>query len=129
MIEKGMRCNTQHNGETIIVRTVEIEQRLGAKRGKWVCINEDTDRKLWRTSRQLHPVPTPIGLVTQMMLHDATDQIRSMAAWSEHGIEDGAVEAFIRNTEFHDHKVDPVSLAFGIAIGAQATRNLNKETA
>jgi len=56
MIERNKRYTTQLNGKTITVLAVELEQRMGSKRGKWVCINENTNRKLWRTSRQLHPV-------------------------------------------------------------------------
>jgi outer membrane protein assembly factor BamB len=54
--EMGKQFHTQLNGQTITVKVVEMEQRLGNKRGKWVCINEATGRKLWRTSRQLHPI-------------------------------------------------------------------------
>jgi len=56
LAEMNKRYTTQYNGRTITVKTVEIEQREGRKRGKWVCINEQTGRKLWRTSRQLHPI-------------------------------------------------------------------------
>lgn len=56
MITMGKRYTCQLNGKTIIVRAVEVEQRMLAnKRGKWVCINEATNHKVWRTARQLHP--------------------------------------------------------------------------
>ena len=54
MIRMRERYATRLNGQTVIVRTIEIEQRLGKRRGKWVCLNEATGRKLWRTERQLH---------------------------------------------------------------------------
>lgn len=42
-------------GELLPVKVVAIEQRLGDKRGTWVCINERSGRRIHRTTRQLHP--------------------------------------------------------------------------
>lgn len=59
----GKLCHTQANGQTITVRVIELEQRLGPKRGKWVCRREEEGqpewpkpRKMWRTTRQLRPL-------------------------------------------------------------------------
>jgi hypothetical protein len=54
----GQRCATQLNGATVTVVVIAIEQRLGPKRGKWVCRNEATGHRLWRTTRQLSPIAT-----------------------------------------------------------------------
>ena len=54
--KRGQRFTTQLSGKTVTVRAVAIEQRLGPKRGKWVCINEATGHRLWRTAAQLHPI-------------------------------------------------------------------------
>jgi outer membrane protein assembly factor BamB len=59
LIIRGDHYQTQIDGQTVVVRVIEHEQRTGSKRGKWVCLNPITGRKLWRTTRQLHgPVST-----------------------------------------------------------------------
>lgn len=56
-IEMGKRYTTQLSGKTVTVRAVEIEQSINSRhRGKWVCVNEATSRRLHRTARQLHPI-------------------------------------------------------------------------
>lgn len=60
MIERGKRYTTQLSGKTVTVRAVEVEQSIDSRhRGKWVCVNEATGRRLHRTSRQLHGLSTP----------------------------------------------------------------------
>lgn len=53
----GNRFTTQLNGQTVTVLVEGAEQSINSKhRGKWVCLNEATGRRLHRSSRQLHPV-------------------------------------------------------------------------
>jgi outer membrane protein assembly factor BamB len=51
--EMGNRYRIRVGGELVTVRVIAIEQRLGRSRGKWVCLNEQTGRRVWRTDRQL----------------------------------------------------------------------------
>jgi hypothetical protein len=57
----GERCLTQLNGKTVKVTVIAIEQNPDHPgRGKWVCVNDLTGRRLHRTTRQLHLIPTDL---------------------------------------------------------------------
>ena len=53
----GNYFTTQSSGKTLTVKVIAIEQSINSRhRGKWVCVNEATGRRLHRTARQLHPI-------------------------------------------------------------------------
>ena len=54
----GHRFHTQINGVTTVVVVIEVEQ-TGPHAGKWACRRETGGRRLWRTRRQLRPIPAP----------------------------------------------------------------------
>ena len=58
MIARGQTYLTRHNGKTIAVVALEIEQ-TGTHRGKWACRRVTGARRMWRTERQLYSVHAP----------------------------------------------------------------------
>jgi hypothetical protein len=106
-VEMGKYFKTQLNGETITVKVIEVEQNPNhSGHGKWVCLNEQTGRKLHRTRRQLYALESVVDGKTRVRIRDGVP-LRGAHGNERTGIAHRTLDFYYSSSPSITVKLDP----------------------